>query len=342
MGANPSPRNVLLVGSGGIVRHHHLKEILKDSTASRVVAIAEPSAESREAAGKLFREAGETVPPGFSGLDEALAAKSGADTALIATPHKFHFEQTRACLEAGLDVFLEKPMVMNAREAVDLIAIRDRTGRKLVVGFPGSLSGAIRKAKAMIAAGELGEVSSIAGLVHQQWKKKTTGSWRQDPEMSGGGFLFDTGSHMINTMVDLAGADVAAVSALFDNRGVPVEINSAIAGQFSNGITFSAHAAGDSIRCESEVFVYGSEAVLRTGIWGERLEIKKGRGTPFEPVDFPGAGSTWQQFLRVLAGEQANTCPPEVGLRFARLMDMVRMSAESGRRIAPTDLPAGG
>ena len=50
-------------------------------------------------------------------------------------------------MEAGLDVLLEKPMVMNASEARSLIAARDRTAADcLVVAFPGSLSPQIRTA----------------------------------------------------------------------------------------------------------------------------------------------------------------------------------------------------
>jgi hypothetical protein len=37
--------------------------------------------------------------------------------------------------------------------------------------------------------------------------------------------------------------------------------------------------------------------------------------------------------LAVRAGEFDNPCPPEVGLRFARLMDMIRTSADSGRLV---------
>ena len=47
-------------------------------------------------------------------------------------------------MEAGLDVLLEKPMVMNAAEAEHLIAIQQRTGRLLVVAFQGSLSPQVR------------------------------------------------------------------------------------------------------------------------------------------------------------------------------------------------------
>jgi len=57
-----------------------------------------------------------------------------------------HFAQATACLEAGLDVLLEKPMVMTADEARALIETRDRSGRLLVVAFQGSLSPQVREA----------------------------------------------------------------------------------------------------------------------------------------------------------------------------------------------------
>jgi len=53
----------------------------------------------------------------------------------------------------------------------------------------------------------------------------------------------------------------------------------------------------------------------------------------FQPVDYPDSSGVWEQFLEVRAGELENPCPPEVGLRFARLMGMIRESADSGRLI---------
>ena len=51
----------------------------------------------------------------------------------------------------------------------------------------------------------------------------TTGTWRQDPALSGGGFLFDTGAHMLNTIADLAGEDFVAVAAWLDSNDRPVD-----------------------------------------------------------------------------------------------------------------------
>ena len=41
---------------------------------------------------------------------------------------------------------------------------------------------------------------------------------------SGGGFLFDTGAHMLNTVCDLAGEDVTQVAAWMEDDGAPVDL----------------------------------------------------------------------------------------------------------------------
>ena len=99
-------------------------------------------------------------------------------------------------------------MVMNAAEAEALIATRDRTGRLLVVAFPGSLSPAgPRRGADDRRAARSGRILNVDAVVWQDWAVNTAGTWRQDPALSGGGFLFDTGAHMLNTVADLAGEE---------------------------------------------------------------------------------------------------------------------------------------
>jgi predicted dehydrogenase len=319
----------IVVGTGGIARHH-VRRMLEMKRSTVVCGCVEVSDRSRQAMLDLFNERKMSCPPFYPTVRDLIRAQGAPDAALICTPHKFHFENTRDCLLNGMDVCLEKPMVMNADEARRLIRLRDRTGRLLVVAFPGSLSPAVRKARKMIADGLLGRVTAIAAYVHQHWKQGTTGTWRQDPEISGGGFLFDTGSHMVNTVVDLLNEDVAQVNALLDQRGAPVEICSAVSGRSKSGILFSMTAAGDSIQCCSQITVFGDRGIIETGIWGERLRFRKPDQWEFTPVEYPKSAGIWEEFLRVRSGKTENPCPPEVGLRFAKLMDMIRLSARTG------------
>ncbi|MBZ0298399.1 MAG: Gfo/Idh/MocA family oxidoreductase, partial [Anaerolineae bacterium] len=252
---------------------------------------------------------------------------SELDTAFIVTPHNMHYPQAAACLETGLDVLLEKPMVMNAEEAEKLIAMRDQAGKLLVVAFNGSMSPNVRTAVKMLRGGDLGEVLSIAATVWQSWNQATAGAWRQIPEIAGGGFLFDTGAHMLNTVVDLAGEEFVQVSAWLDNRNRPVDILGVIIGKLKSGKLVTMHGSGDAAGFGSDVRVFGTKAMLITGVWGEKLEVVWSREKGPEPVAVPESLGTWQQFLAVRAGTLANPCPPEVGLRMAKLWDAIKQSA---------------
>jgi predicted dehydrogenase len=323
----------LLVGAGGIACSH-LRNIFKLRTPPRLTGVVEVSADQREKTRDQLEEAKVPCPPFFDSIGAFLQSGGRADAALICTPHKFHFENAAACLQAGMDVLLEKPMVMNADEARRLIRIRDRTRRLLVVAFPGSLSPAIAKAKAMIAGGRVGRITAISACAHQAWKKGTTGTWRQQPGISGGGFLFDTGSHMVNTVLELAGEDVRRLSASFDNCGTPVEILSSVGGQFTGGAMFSLCADGDSVSCQSRILVMGDKGLLETGIWGERLNFASAKSEwKMQSVNFGTGRSVWETFALVRAGRRANPGPAEVGLRFAKFMDMARASAATGRTV---------
>ena len=92
-------------------------------------------------------------------------------------------------------------MVMTAAEAEALIATRDRTGRLLVVGVPGQplAAGPRRGADDRERRGRGApqrRCRRLAGL----GRPVAPGTWRQVPALSGGGFLFDTGAHMLNTV----------------------------------------------------------------------------------------------------------------------------------------------
>lgn len=322
----------IVVGTGGMARAH-LRTMLDMPRSTALVGFVEPSQTQRTQTQALFAEWGLACPPFYDTIQQLLKTQGRPDAALIVTPHKYHLENTRDCLQNGIDVCLEKPMVLNLTEAHELIRLRDKTGHLVMVAFPGSLSPAILKAKHLIARGVLGQVTAIAAFAYQNWKQPTVGTWRQDPAISGGGFLFDTGSHMINTVVDLLGEEVAQVSALLDNRGTPVEIVSTVSGVSRSGVFFSLTGAGDSIQCNSEITVFGDKAVLKTGIWGEGLWLKTQHQRDFVPLRYAKSKGPWEQFLKVRAGRMQNPCPPEIGLRFARLMEMIRESAHTGRMV---------
>lgn len=327
----PDKVKLAVIGTGLMARYH-IQQILKQPDTTEIAVVCETDPTAYAEAQGVFRRASLEPPPNQPDFTRLLADYAGyLQAVLIITPHALHHDQAKACLEAGLDVLLEKPMVMNASEARSLIETRNRTDRLLAVAFNGSLSPQIRQAVRMARAGQLGELQSISATVWQDWGALTAGTWRQQPALSGGGFLFDTGAHLLNTVVDLADQEFLEVAAWLNDRCRPVETLGVVIGRLASGALVTLHACGETISsCASEVLAFYSRAILRTGVWGERLEIQRAGRNRSRKVPVPASLGVWEQFLAVRSGRMPNPCPPEIGLRMARLYDAIVASALQG------------
>jgi predicted dehydrogenase len=325
-----------LIGCGGMAQYH-LRNMLRQTDTTEFVALCDPNSATLELSAQKFIEAGLEPPPMRASVESLLVDFSAAlDAVFIITPHAYHHDHAVACMEAGLDVLLEKPMAINAAEARSLIETRDRTGRLLVVAFQGSLSAEVRTAVKLLRSGELGQILNIHAVAWQGWKDGTTGTWRQNPALAGGGFMFDTGAHLLNTVADLAGEAFVEVAAWMDHRGSPVDILAAAIGRLKSGALVTLGGCGDTIpSCSSDIRVFCRDGILQTGMYGDFLRIQRRGEKIAQTVEFPASLGSWQQFIAVRNGEIANPCPPEVGLRMAQLWDALQASAAQGGRPVP-------
>jgi predicted dehydrogenase len=89
---------------------------------------------------------------------EELFSDTQLDAVVIATPVATHFEFARRALEAGKHVLVEKPFTATSREAEELIAMADARGLTLMVDHTFIYTGAVRKIRETVAAGELGDL----------------------------------------------------------------------------------------------------------------------------------------------------------------------------------------
>jgi predicted dehydrogenase len=320
-----------VIGCGGMARYH-LSQLLRQQDTTIVAGLCDPNPGALEQASLKFHELELKAPPTWTSLETMLLdIGDQLDAAFIITPHAFHHDHAVACMEAGLDVLLEKPMTINTEQAYSLIETRNRTKRLLVVAFQGSLSPQIRTAANMLRSGELGQILNITAVTWQNWKEMAANTWRQFPLLSGGGFLFDTGAHMLNTVADLAGDDFEEVAAWFDQRDSGVEILGAAIGRLKSGTLVSMNGCGDTIpSCDSDIRVFCSEGILQTTMWGTFLRLQRRGRKHLRRVTCPPSLGVWQQFLAVRTGEKENPCPPEIGLRLTRLWDALKMSAVHG------------
>ena len=293
-----------------------------------IVAIADVSATSRQRFGDVCAAAGSTRPLEFDTAEAMLVGQQGQmDAVYVSTPHVFHCANALAVIEAGYDLLLEKPMVTTVEEALQLRDAGQRTGRTVVIAFQGGLSPLIHDTRARARNGDFGALVSVNASIWEGWRNNYDGQWKQNPEISGGGFMFDTGAHMMNTVCVLADAEFERLAAFTNNRGLRVDLVCAVAARLDNGALVTFNAAGDGPPgCASAITFFYTNAIVRIDAWGAWREVTVGGAAEprqtLEILDTP-----MLTFQAVRSGRLDNPSTVANGVRFARLWDAIKASA---------------
>ncbi|MFC7046761.1 Gfo/Idh/MocA family protein [Halobacteriaceae archaeon GCM10025711] len=200
-------------------------------------------------------------------------------------PNHLHVEPSVRALEAGTNVLSEKPLAASLDGAERMAAAADAADAVTATAFNYRFVPAIRYAKRLIDAGELGEIRQFRGRYLQDWlvDPEAPWSWRNDADLAGSGALGDLGAHTVDLARFLVG-NVAAVSGhlrtFVDERPVegsdetrPVTVDDAFSAQarFENGAmgTFEASRFAPGHKNDHTIAVHGSEGSLRFSL--ERL-----------------------------------------------------------------------
>ncbi|HET7567530.1 MAG TPA: Gfo/Idh/MocA family oxidoreductase [Gaiellaceae bacterium] len=132
-------------------------------------------------------------------------------------PNNLHAEPTIAAAEAGKHVICEKPLGRNADEAYEMWQRVAATGVVHMCAFNYRFVPAVRLAKQLIDAGELGEIRHFRGRYLQEWGATDAPGWRFEKDAAGSGALGDLGAHVVDLARYLVGEieTVGAVTATF-------------------------------------------------------------------------------------------------------------------------------
>jgi predicted dehydrogenase len=144
---------------------------------------------------------------GYTASDwRAIVDDHDIDAVLIATRHDLHASVASAALQAGKSVFLEKPMALDAGELETLMDVWRASGGILQVGFNRRFAPSFQRIK----AGFAGRRPPLVMAYRVNAGRVAPSSWVVDP-VEGGGRLVGEVCHMLDTLVDLAGAPVVSV-----------------------------------------------------------------------------------------------------------------------------------
>lgn len=142
--------------------------------------------------------------PRCYGSYEALAADPDVDVVYVATPHVFHAANATQCLRAGKAVLCEKAFTINAAEAEQLIAIARAEGRFLMEAMYTRHLPVIKKVKAWLDDGAIGEVRMVQA--NRCNRENLDPKGRGLNLELGGGSLLDVGIYPLSFAVMAFGA----------------------------------------------------------------------------------------------------------------------------------------
>lgn len=154
------------------------------------------------------------------GSYEEMAADPHIDMVYVATPHSFHYEHVRLCLEHGRHVLCEKAFMLNSSEAESVIELARERGLFLAEAIWTRYQPARHILDDIISGGEIGKPQFLTAhlgypLTHKErvWKAEL-----------GGGALLDIGVYCLNFAVMNFGHDISEVSTscVLNEEGVDV------------------------------------------------------------------------------------------------------------------------
>ena len=340
---------VAIVGAGGIAGHRHMPAIRAQSDRIDVVAAVDVDGDRAAA---FAAEWG--IPDSYTDLDTMLAA-ARPDLAIICTPPVAHHAGVKACLEAGVWVWCEKPPVLSLAEFDALGALEREGGPYVGYVFQHRFGSAARTLRRQIADGTLGR--ALVGVCHTLWYRDHAYfevPWRGKWETEGGGPTMGHGIHQMDLMLSLLGdwREVRALMGTLDRR-VETEDVSLAAVQFESGALVSVVNSVLSPREESYLRFDFSDATVEVSHlygygnsnwkWTPRKGVAEDVAAGWLPADDVSSSHTVQltDYVGSMDRDERPAASGADGRRSMELISGLYQSAITGLPVLRSDLEPG-
>ena len=342
----PETARVGVIGSGWWSTQAHLPALAANPKAD-LVAIADKRPEILAKAADKYG-----VAKTYESYVEMIERES-LDGVIVAVWHAAHFEVARTCLEHGLHVMLEKPMVLTAPHARELVELARRQQRELIIGYPWHFTPHTLRARQVIRSGELGPIhyvnSFFASMVLEfirgqdesyrsvfDYPVVGPGDVYSDKERSGGGQGHLQVTHSASLFLFVTDLQPVSAVALMNNLDVSMDIVDAIAVRFEGGALGNVGSTGaikpggpetllTRVHCQDGMVELDS--LSGTGRIHHRDQSEEIL-TPLQGADeiYP-MHATSSNLVDVITGDADNGSPAEIGWRTVELLDVAYRSA---------------
>jgi len=267
---------------------------------------------------------------------EELLADPEVEGVVISTANQSHRPLIEQSAKAGKHVFVEKPFTTTVEDGLAAVAAAREAGVLLQVGHQRRRTAAKRRIKAMLEAGELGEVETV--VTNQSLAngfKMPDEAWRWDPEQSPLGPMTSLGVHKIDTIQYLAGPVRSVFAFTRPGRSRPIDEATVLAMELESGAlaTLTTSFFTPVINATA---VFATDGAAYSTMGGDKLAVQ-GRDDPApEAVDLEPIDPVVDQlaaFAGAIRGENQVEVDGEAGLAVVAVMEAAVESAKSGQAV---------
>ena len=271
---------------------------------------------------------------------EALETVDGAIVCAPTTRHQRWIERAAA---VGVPVLSEKPLANSADEAAEIVECCEDTETPLGVAMPVRFSQPARRAKAIVEAGELGDIRAYVGTNLLQ--RLGAGSWLTDPELAGGGAIVDHSVHVTDLVRWLSGSRITEVFAETGSiqSDIAVEELNVLSMALEDG-TPVTHDGSWCLPDEHETWgdvtlrIFGTEGVLEIDCFDQTIGLTRDGGTaPGQSAVFWGTDMN-EGLLADFADAIQEDRPPAItgrdSLNDVAVIDAAYRSIETGSPVS--------
>jgi len=206
------------------------------------------------------------VPRWYAAADR-LIADPDVDAVYMATPPSSHAAYALRAARAGKPVYVEKPMARTWAECERMIAACEQAEVPLFVAYYRRSLPAFLKVKELVESGAIGRVRFVTVALYYPAQEEDMDQlpWRVVPEISGGGYFFDLGSHQLD-FLDFALGPIVSAQGRAANQAGLYQAEDVVCAHFA----FESGALGSGVWCFT---VAENQRLDRTEIVGSRGKI---------------------------------------------------------------------
>jgi predicted dehydrogenase len=258
------------------------------------------------------------------------------EAVLVCSENAMHKEHVIKAARAGKHILCEKPIAVHSADAEEMIRVCRDNGVLLQIAFPVRYAAAVKRARSLIQAGELGEILAI----NSTNRGKMPGGWFVDPALSGGGAAIDHIVHLMDIFHWILESEVKRVYAELDTRYYDLEVEDCgiIMLEMANGTVITIDPSWSR---PASFPVWGD---LTMEIVGEKgtmsLDIFKQSSLWYGNQDKPAVRLPWlddidegliADFVETVKRRAAPAITGEDGLRTLKVVEACYASLRSGR-----------